>query len=244
MLTGMIIAKKLKKTEMDNEQHYVVRSGWLRAAVLGANDGILSTTSLAIGIAAASATRQPVVLAALAGLVAGAMSMAAGEYVSVSSQSDIENADLKREKNELATVPESELEELSEIYVKRGLDKQLALQVAIQLTKHNALESHARDELGINEMTQPRPMQAALASGASFISGGILPFIVAIFAPIKSMVIWQYSFAIVFLALSGAVAARVGGSAIVKGILRICFWGTVAMGITALVGYLFGVKTT
>ncbi|HEY4966685.1 MAG TPA: VIT family protein [Puia sp.] len=229
---------------MDNEQHYVVRSGWLRAAVLGANDGILSTTSLAIGIAAASATRQPVVLAALAGLVAGAMSMAAGEYVSVSSQSDIENADLKREKNELATVPESELEELSEIYVKRGLDKQLALQVAIQLTKHNALESHARDELGINEMTQPRPMQAALASGASFISGGILPFIVAIFAPIKSMVIWQYSFAIVFLALSGAVAARVGGSAIVKGILRICFWGTVAMGITALVGYLFGVKTT
>jgi len=229
---------------MDNEQHYVVRSGWLRAAVLGANDGILSTTSLAIGIAAASDTRQPVVLAALAGLVAGAMSMAAGEYVSVSSQSDIENADLKREKNELATVPESELEELSEIYVKRGLDKQLALQVATQLTKHNALESHARDELGINEMTQPKPLQAALASGASFISGGILPFMVAIFAPIKSMVIWQYSFAIVFLAFSGAVAARVGGSAIMKGIFRICFWGTVAMGITALVGYLFGVKTT
>src|SRR5664279_412504 len=240
----MIIAKKLKKTEMDNEQHYVVRSGWLRAAVLGANDGILSTTSLAIGIAAASDTRQPVVLAALAGLVAGAMSMAAGEYVSVSSQSDIENADLKREKNELATVPESELEELSEIYVKRGLDKQLALQVATQLTKHNALESHARDELGINEMTQPKPLQAARASGASFISGGILPFMVAIFAPIKSMVIWQYSFAIVFLAFSGAVAARVGGSAIMKGIFRICFWGTVAMGITALVGYLFGVKTT
>lgn len=229
---------------MIKEEHYTTRSGWLRAAVLGANDGILSTTSLAIGIAAASDTRHPVVLAALAGLVAGAMSMAAGEYVSVSSQSDIENADLKREKSELATLPENELEELSEIYVKRGLDKQLALQVASQLTKHNALESHARDELGINEMTQPKPLQAALASGASFISGGILPFTVAIFAPIKFMVIYQYSFAIVFLALSGAIAAKVGGSIMMNGILRICFWGTVAMGITALVGYLFGVKTT
>jgi vacuolar iron transporter family protein len=226
------------------EKHYINRSGWLRAAVLGANDGILSTTSLAIGVAAASDTRNPIVLAALAGLVAGAMSMAAGEYVSVSSQSDIENADLSREKNELATMPESELEELSEIYVKRGLDKQLALQVASQLTKHNALESHARDELGINEFTQPKPLQAALASGASFISGGILPFIVSIFAPIKLMVIYQYSFSIIFLALSGAVAAKAGGSAIMKGIFRICFWGTVAMGITALAGYLFGVRTT
>lgn len=226
------------------EKHYINRSGWLRAAVLGANDGILSTTSLAIGVAAASDTRNPIVLAALAGLVAGAMSMAAGEYVSVSSQSDIENADLSREKNELATMPESELEELSEIYVKRGLDKQLALQVASQLTKHNALESHARDELGINEFTQPKPLQAALASGASFISGGILPFLVSIFAPIKLMVIYQYSFSIIFLALSGAVAAKAGGSAIMKGIFRICFWGTVAMGITALAGYLFGVRTT
>jgi len=226
------------------EKHYINRSGWLRAAVLGANDGILSTTSLAIGVAAASDTRNPIVLAALAGLVAGAMSMAAGEYVSVSSQSDIENADLDREKNELATMPESELEELSEIYVKRGLDKQLALQVATQLTKHNALESHARDELGINEFTQPKPLQAALASGASFISGGILPFIVSIFAPIKLMVFYQYSFSIIFLALSGAVAAKAGGSAIMKGIFRICFWGTVAMGITALAGYLFGVRTT
>jgi VIT1/CCC1 family predicted Fe2+/Mn2+ transporter len=226
------------------EKHYVNRSGWLRAAVLGANDGILSTASLAIGVAAASDTRNPIVLAALAGLVAGAMSMAAGEYVSVSSQSDIENADLKREKNELKTMPESELEELSEIYVNRGLDKQLALQVALQLTKHNALESHARDELGINEITQPKPLQAALASGASFISGGILPVMVSIFAPIKPMVIYQYSFSMIFLALSGAVAAKVGGSTIMKGIIRICFWGTVAMGITALVGYLFGVKTT
>ena len=226
------------------EKHYVNRSGWLRAAVLGANDGILSTASLAIGVAAGSDTRNPIVLAALAGLVAGAMSMAAGEYVSVSSQSDTENADLKREKNELKTMPESELEELSEIYVKRGLDKQLALQVALQLTKHNALESHARDELGINEITQPKPLQAALASGASFISGGILPLMVSIFAPIKLMVIYQYSFSILFLALSGAAAAKVGGSTIIKGIIRICIWGTVAMGITALVGYLFGVKTT
>jgi vacuolar iron transporter family protein len=225
------------------EKHYVNRSGWLRAAVLGANDGILSTTSLAIGVAAASDTRNPIVLAALAGLVAGAMSMAAGEYVSVSSQSDIETADLIREKNELETMPEEELEELSEIYVKRGLEKQLALQVATQLTKHNPLEAHARDELGINEFTQPRPLQAAMASGASFISGGILPLIVSIFAPIKLMLIFQYGFSIIFLALSGAVAARVGGSAVIKGVLRICFWGTVAMGITALVGYLFGVKT-
>jgi vacuolar iron transporter family protein len=226
------------------EKHYVNRSGWLRAAVLGANDGILSTTSLAIGVAAASDTRNPIVLAALAGLVAGAMSMAAGEYVSVSSQSDIENADLKREGNELRLMPESELEELSEVYVKRGLDKQLALQVALQLTKHNALESHARDELGINEITQPKPLQAALASGASFITGGILPLMVSIFAPIKLMVIYQYSFSIIFLALSGAVAAKAGGSIIMKGIIRICFWGTVAMGISALVGYLFGVRTT
>jgi VIT1/CCC1 family predicted Fe2+/Mn2+ transporter len=226
------------------EKHYVNRSGWLRAAVLGANDGILSTTSLAIGVAAASDTRNPIVLAALAGLVAGAMSMAAGEYVSVSSQSDIENADLKREGNELRLMPESELEELSEVYVQRGLDKQLALQVALQLTKHNALESHARDELGINEITQPKPLQAALASGASFITGGILPLMVSIFAPIKLMVIYQYSFSIIFLALSGAVAAKAGGSIIMKGIIRICFWGTVAMGISALVGYLFGVRTT
>jgi VIT1/CCC1 family predicted Fe2+/Mn2+ transporter len=226
------------------EKHYVNRSGWLRAAVLGANDGILSTTSLAIGVAAASDTRNPIVLAALAGLVAGAMSMAAGEYVSVSSQSDIENADLKREGNELRLMPESELEELSEVYVQRGLDKQLALQVALQLTKHNALESHARDELGINEITQPKPLQAALASGASFITGGILPLMVSIFAPIKLMVIYQYSFSIIFLALSGAVAAKAGGSIIMKGIIRICFWGTVAMGISALVGYLCGVRTT
>lgn len=229
---------------MELEKHYTNRSGWLRAAVLGANDGILSTASLAIGVAAASDTRNPIVLAALAGLVAGALSMAAGEYVSVSSQSDIEVADLQREKSELERMPEIELKELSKLYEQRGLDKDLATKVAVQLTAHNALEAHARDELGINQFTQPKPLQAALASGASFITGGMLPFLVSIFLPIKYMVVSQYAFSIIFLALSGAVAARAGGSSIAKGIIRICFWGTVAMGMTALVGYLFGVRTT
>lgn len=227
---------------MELEQHYTNRSGWLRAAVLGANDGILSTTSIAIGVAAAGISRNPVVLAALAGLVAGALSMAAGEYVSVSSQSDLETADLERERRELETMPEVELKELAKIYVKRGLDEQLALQVAQQLTSHNALEAHAKDELGINEFTQPRPLQAALASGASFICGGLLPFLVTLFAPIPLMVFLLYGLAILFLALSGGVAARAGGSSIPKAVGRICFWGTAAMGITALVGYLFGVQ--
>jgi VIT1/CCC1 family predicted Fe2+/Mn2+ transporter len=228
---------------MELEKHYTNRSGWLRAAVLGANDGILSTTSLVIGVAAASDSRSPIVLAAVAGLVAGALSMAAGEYVSVSSQSDIEMADLQREKKELETMPEIELKELAKIYKQRGLDSDLAMQVAVQLTKRNALEAHAKDELGINEMTQPKPLQAALASGASFISGGLLPVLVSLFAPFKQMVYFQYFFSIIFLALSGAIAAKAGGSGIVKGIARICFWGTIAMGISALVGYLFGVKT-
>jgi VIT1/CCC1 family predicted Fe2+/Mn2+ transporter len=225
------------------EKHYANRSGWLRAAVLGANDGILSTASLAIGVAAASHTRSPIILAALAGLVAGALSMAAGEYVSVSSQSDVEAADLKREKNELETIPDIELNELSKIYQQQGLDKELAMQVAIQLTKRNALEAHAREELGINEFTKPKPLQAALASALSFISGGVLPLLVSIFSPLKLMVVNQYGFSIVFLALSGFIAAKVGGSGVMKSVLRICFWGTVAMGVTALVGYLFGVNT-
>jgi len=228
---------------MELEKHYTNRTGWLRAAVLGANDGIISTASLVIGIAAASDTRSPIVLAALAGLVAGALSMAAGEYVSVSSQSDIEKADLAREKIELETMPELELKELAKIYVAQGLDEDLAMQVAIKLTEKDALGTHARDELGINEITQPKPLQAAFASGASFISGGILPFLVAFLAPIKSMVFYQYGFAIVFLALSGAIAAKAGGSSMIKGILRICFWGTVAMVVTALAGYIFEAKT-
>ena len=228
---------------MGLEKHYTNRSGWLRAAVLGANDGILSTTSLVIGVAAASNTRPPIILAAIAGLVAGALSMAAGEYVSVSSQSDIETADLQREKRELDTMPETELKELAKHYQQRGLDGKLAMQVAIQLTEHDVLEAHARDELGINEITRPKPLQAALASGLSFISGGLLPVFVSLFAPLKLMVIYQYSFSIVFLALSGVIAAKAGGSSITKGIIRICFWGTIAMGVTAFVGYLFSVKT-
>lgn len=227
---------------MNEENHYTNRSGWLRAAVLGANDGILSTTSIVIGVAAASTTRNPIILAALAGLVAGALSMAAGEYVSVSSQADIEEADLLREKKELEEAPEMELKELARHYEGRGLDAGLALSVATQLSKNNALEAHARDELGINDISQPKPLQAAFASGASFISGGLLPFLVSFFAPIKHMVFCQYFFAIAALALSGVIAAKAGGSNIFKSVIRICFWGTIAMGITALAGYLFGVK--
>jgi len=227
---------------MANEKHYINRSGWLRAAVLGANDGILSTASIAIGVAAASDIRHPIVLASLAGLVAGSLSMAAGEYVSVSSQADIESADLDREKKELDKIPEIELTELAQIYERRGLDRETAKKAAIQLTEHNALETHARDELGINEFTQAKPLQAALASGASFVSGGMLPLIVSLFLPVKGMVIYQYIFATVFLIGLGTLAAIAGGSSIVKAILRISFWGTIAMGITAFVGYLFKVN--
>ncbi|MBZ4035310.1 VIT family protein [Flavobacterium sp. 17A] len=228
---------------MHNENHYINRSGWLRAAVLGANDGILSTTSLVIGVAAASATREPILLAAVAGLVAGALSMAAGEYVSVSSQSDVESADLTREKAALETMPDEELEELTEIYIQRGLDKELAGLVARKLMAHDALAAHARDELGINEITQANPLTAAFASAVSFIVGGTLPLLTAIFAPIKDMVFFQYGFSILFLAFSGILAAKAGGSNTFKAVLRICIWGTFAMAASALVGYLFGVQT-
>jgi len=228
---------------MQSENHYINRSGWLRAAVLGANDGILSTTSLTIGVAAASITREPILLSAIAGLVAGALSMAAGEYVSVSSQADIETADLEREKLELKNIPESELEELTRIYLQRGLNKELAQQVALELTKHDALGAHAKDELGINKATQAYPLTAAFASAVSFTVGGVLPLLVAIFAPIKQMIFYQYGFSILFLALSGVLAAKAGGSNILKAVLRICIWGTLAMGTSALVGYIFGVQT-
>ncbi|MFG4004098.1 VIT family protein [Flavobacterium aquidurense] len=228
---------------METENHYINRSGWLRAAVLGANDGILSTTSLVIGVAAASVGREPILLAAVAGLVAGALSMAAGEYVSVSSQSDVETADLERESFALKTMPETELEELADIYVQRGLSKTLARQVATELTAHDALEAHARDELGINEITQANPLMAAFASAVSFIVGGLLPVLVAFFAPIKDMVFYQYGFSILFLALSGILAAKAGGSKMIKAVLRICIWGTFAMAMSALVGYIFGVQT-
>lgn len=226
---------------MKTENHFVNRSGWLRAAILGANDGILSTASLIVGVAAASSTRDPIVLAGMAGLVAGALSMAAGEYVSVSSQADIERADLQRESDELSATPESELQELAGIYEKRGLERELALKVAGKLMEHDALQAHSRDELGITEITQARPMKAALASGASFVFGGILPVLVSLLAPVKQMVYLQYLFALIFLIMLGTAAARTGGSSIKKAILRITFWGTVAMGFTALIGYFFGV---
>ena len=233
-----------KTEEMDNylDNHYIHRSNWLRAAVLGANDGILSTASLAIGVAAASATREPIILATLAGLVAGALSMAAGEYVSVSSQTDIEKADIEREKQELKKIPEIELQRLAEIYEKRGLKKTTSLIVAQELTEHDALGAHIRDELGINEISQAKPIQAALASGASFTIGGLLPFLVTLFLPLNSMEYSIYGFALFFLIILGALAAKTGGSSIAKAIVRITFWGTVAMGLTALVGYLFTVN--
>ena len=226
------------------EKHYVNRVGWLRASVLGANDGLLSTTSIVIGVAAASPDRNTIILAALAGMIAGAMSMAAGEYVSVSSQEDTEKADLLREKRELEEMPEIELQELAKIYEKRGVSKKTALQVATELTAHDALAAHARDELGINEISQAKPLQAALASFGSFALGALLPFGVSLLAPIKQMVYFQYGFSIVFLMILGAVSARTGGSKIVIAVLRICFWGTVAMGITAFVGHLFGVSVS
>jgi len=225
------------------EKHYINRSNWLRASVLGANDGILSTASIAIGVAAATDNREAIVLASLAGLVAGALSMSAGEYVSVSSQTDIEKADIAREKNELEVIPDVELRELARIYEERGVKKETALEVARQLTEHNALEAHMRDELGINEFSQAKPLQAALASGASFTVGGLLPLLTSLFLPVQQMVFYQYGFAILFLILLGATAAKTGGSPVWKAILRITFWGTVAMGLTALVGFFFGVNT-
>ena len=224
------------------ENHYIHRSNWLRAAVLGANDGILSTASIAIGVAAAGGIREPIILATLAGLVAGALSMAAGEYVSVSSQTDIEEADIEREKVELKEMPEIELLRLADIYENRGLKKETALIVAKELTAHNALEAHVRDELGINTINQANPMQAALASGAAFTVGGLLPFLVTLFLPLKSMEYSLYGFALFFLIILGAVSAKAGGSSIRKAVLRISFWGTIAMGLTALVGYLFNIN--
>jgi VIT1/CCC1 family predicted Fe2+/Mn2+ transporter len=227
---------------MKKEEHYLIRSGWLRASILGANDGILSTASIIIGVAAASTTREPIVLAGVAGLVAGALSMAAGEYVSVSSQTDIETSDLEREQKELIEMPEAELKELALIYENRGLTPQLSLEVATQLTEYDALGAHARDELGINSITRARPLQAALASGASFIFGGTLPVLAALFVPVKPMIYWQYVLATLFLATLGAIAAKAGGSNIKKAVLRISFWGTVAMGVTAYIGHLFSVS--
>jgi VIT1/CCC1 family predicted Fe2+/Mn2+ transporter len=224
------------------DSHYIHRSNWLRAAVLGANDGIISISSIAIGIAAASMTREPVILATVAGLVAGALSMAAGEYVSVSSQTDTEKSDIAREAIELEQMPEEELQILAEIYEKRGLRKETAHQVALELTEKDALAAHVRDELGINEISQSNPIQAALASGASFCIGGILPLVTILLTPLDYMEHTLYGTSIVFLIVLGVISARIGGSSIMKAILRITIWGSLAMGLTALVGYLFGVK--
>lgn len=234
----------MEKITLDNylDSHYIHRSNWLRAAVLGANDGIISLSSLAIGVAAASTTREPIILATVAGLVAGALSMAAGEYVSVSSQTDTEKADIEREKKELEEMPETELKILSEIYEKRGLKKETALQVARELTEADALGTHIRDELGINEITQANPFQAALASGLAFTVGGLMPLVVVLLSPVTGMEYWLYGSTILFLVILGATAAKTGGSNIPKAIIRITVWGTIAMGLSALVGYLFGVN--
>jgi len=223
------------------EKHHTDRIGWLRAAVLGANDGIVSTASLVVGVAAAETTRENILIAGVAGLVAGAMSMAAGEYVSVSSQSDTENADLDREREELETMPEAELAELKAIYVGRGLDNDLAHQVAVQLTAHDALGAHARDELGISELTTARPIQAALASAASFAVGAALPLSATFLTPIKAIP-WSVSIlSLLFLAILGGVSAWAGGAAVSRAVVRVTFWGAIAMLATAGIGYLFGV---
>ena len=222
------------------ERHNVGRIGWLRAAGLGANDGIVSPASLIVGVAAAAADKPAILLAGFAGLAAGALSMAAGEYVSVSSQSDTEKADIARETAELAAQPDLEHEELTQIYVKRGLDRSLAVQVADALTAHDALGAHARDELSISELTTARPLQAAVASAATFSVGAGLPLLVVLLTPLASIA-WAVSgAALVFLAVLGVLGARAGGAPVAKSVARVVFWGALAMAVTAGVGLLFG----
>jgi VIT1/CCC1 family predicted Fe2+/Mn2+ transporter len=223
------------------ERHRTQRIGWLRAAVLGANDGIVSTASLVVGVAAAGAGSRSILVAGVAGLVAGAMSMAAGEYVSVSSQADTQDADLARERRELAADPEHEHEELAAIYVQRGLEPALAADVAAQLMKHDAIGAHARDELGISETLTAQPVQAALASAATFAVGAVLPLILVLLFP-ASMLVWSVSIgSLVFLAVLGSLSARAGGASTAMATARVTFWGALAMAATAGVGALFGV---
>jgi VIT1/CCC1 family predicted Fe2+/Mn2+ transporter len=224
------------------EFHKVQHIGWLRAAVLGANDGIISTASLMMGMVSAQALSSTVLLTGAAGLVAGALSMAAGEYVSVRSQADTEKADLAREREELATQPESELRELIEIYVARGVARELARQVAVQLTAHDALGTHARDELGIIEFLQARPLQAALASAATFAVGAFVPLCVALLVPEQHLIAAIAGVSLCALAVLGGLAAKVGGANTLQGALRVCIWGAIAMGLTGVAGYLFGVN--
>jgi VIT1/CCC1 family predicted Fe2+/Mn2+ transporter len=223
------------------EKHRTHRIGWLRAAVLGANDGIVSTASLVLGVAAAGASSKNILIAGVAGLVAGAMSMAAGEYVSVSSQSDTESADMERERKELVADPKHEHEELSAIYVKRGLEAELASEVSTQLMKHDALGAHARDELGISEMMTARPVQAAFASAGTFSVGAALPLLVVLLVPTAAL-FWAVSLSsLLFLALLGSLGARAGGASMTTAAIRVTFWGALAMALTAGVGALFGV---
>jgi len=222
------------------ERHRTAHVGWLRAAVLGANDGLISTASLVVGVAASGTTRSAVLIAGVAGLVAGAMSMAAGEFVSVSSQADTESADLARERHELATDPVAERVELTGIYVQRGLTPELATQVTEQLMAHDALGAHARDELGLSELTAARPLQAALASAAAFALGAILPVLVVAFVPPSKITVLVTASALLMLIVLGAVAAKVGGASVLRGSFRVAFWGVLAMGASAIVGRLFG----
>ncbi len=222
------------------ELHRTEHIGWIRAAVLGANDGLISTSSLIVGVAAAQTSREPVLLAAVAGLVAGALSMAAGEYVSVSSQADTESADLTRERAELAASPALEHAELAAIYVTRGLTPGLAAQVADQLTAHDALGAHARDELGLSEITRARPIQAALSSAAAFAAGALPPLVLVVLLPLAQVSLAVVGLSLALLLVLGAVAARLGGAPLARGAVRVAFWGALAMGVTALVGRLFG----
>ena len=227
-------------SRLHREDHNIARIGWLRAAVLGANDGIVSTASLVVGVASAAAAKPEVLLAGFAGLVAGALSMAAGEYVSVSSQSDTENADLARERVELATQPEAELDELTEIYRKRGLAPELARQVAEQLSASDVLAAHRRDELAISELTTARPLQAAIASALTFSVGAALPMVVVMVLPFGSLVTGVVVASLLALGLLGYLGARAGGAPIGKSVMRVLFWGALAMAVTAGVGKLFG----
>lgn len=224
-----------------SEIHMVHRIGWLRAAVLGANDGLVSTASLVVGVAAAGSGRPEILIAGLAGLVAGAMSMAAGEYVSVSSQTDAERADIARETKELTETPEAELDELTKIYVERGLDEDLARRVAVQLTEKDALGAHSRDELGISQTVTAHPVQAALVSAATFAVGAAVPLIIAVLAPAAQITLIVAVTTLVALAVLGALGASAGGAGIVKGAIRVTFWGALAMAATAAVGVIFGV---
>ena len=230
----------MSRLHLHPESHLVSRIGWLRAAVLGANDGIVSTASLIVGVAAAAAAPSEVLVAGTAGLVAGAMSMAAGEYVSVSSQADTERADLARERAELASRPDVETEELTQIYVDRGLSPDLARQVAVQLMERDALGAHARDELGISEVTSARPIQAALTSAATFAVGAALPLALVLLLPPGRLVLGVSLASLVFLALLGAIGARAGGAPVLRATLRVTFWGALAMALTAAIGALFG----